>query len=288
MKTFDFNNPENWHFSALVYLYSPASEDYAEVVGYLMEDVEEANNAYGSPMWGWEDARDNCTDDSRFDHKGTCDHCGAHFHYGAAYMNDEGEFAIVGNVCASNKLNLTAHEYAAKKMKAAVKAAKSKVAGDKVIAALLPNRRAVLETDHYIVANIKSALRKWHSLSLKQWALVKKIARDQAAQAEAKANEPDPVAIPTELTAGRHTISGVLLGTKSEETPYGWSTKMLVLDDRGFKLWGTLPSAISGIDKGDRLTFDAAVQVSDKDECFGFIKRPTKAQFESTNTEETS
>lgn len=286
MKTFDFNNPENWHFSALVYLYSPASEDYAEVVGYLMEDVEEVNNAYGSPMWGWEDARDNCSKDSRFDNKGTCDHCGAHFHYGAAYMNDEGEFAIVGNVCASNKLNLTAHEYAAKKMKAAVKAAKSRVAGDKVIAALLPNRRAVLETDHYIVASIKGNLRKWHSLSLKQWALVKKIAADTKAREEAAANEPDPVAIPFELLDGRHTISGVLLGTKSVDNGYNWVTKMLVLDDRGFKIWGSLPSSIHEIEKGDRITFDATVQVSDKDECFGFIKRPSKATFESTNTEE--
>ena len=101
-----------------------------------------------------------------------------------------------------------------------------------------------------------------------------------------KANEPDPVAIPSELLDGRHRFSGVLLGTKSVENDYGYVTKMLVLDDRGFKSWGTLPSAIYEIEKGDRIKFDATLQVSDKDECFGFVKRPSKAVFKSTNTEE--
>jgi len=283
MTTFDFNNPEGWHFAAIVYLYDPASEDYAEFINYLMMDMEAANNASGTPIWGLTDARTNCTDDSRFDHKGTCDHCGAHFHYGAAYMNDEGEFAIVGNICASNKLNLTAHEYQDAKLRAAVKSAKSKVAANKALAALVPNRREALEFDHYIVKSIRSNFRKWHSLSLKQWALVKKIIREEAAKAEAKTNEPTPVAIPVELLEGRHTILGVLLHTKVEPgyTYNSFVTKMLVRDDRGFKVWGSLPTAVSDISIGDRIMFDAKVEVSTKDECFGFVKRPSKASFEA-------
>lgn len=283
MKAFDFNNPENWHFAAIVYLYSPASEDYAELVGYMMQDMEDANNVIGSPVWGYTEAHDNCTDDSRFDHKGTCDHCGAHFHYGAAYMNNEGEFAIVGNICASNKLNLTKHEYADAKLRAAVKSAKSKVAANKALATLIPNRREALDFDHFIVKSIRGNFRKWHSLSLRQWALVKKIIREEAEKAVAKANEPTPVAIPTELLDGRHTINGVLLHTKVE-AGYAYNTfvtKMLVRDDRGFKVWGSLPSALYKIVKGDRIQFDAKIEVSTKDECFGFIKRPSKASFEA-------
>ena len=284
MITFDFNNPEEWHFAAIVYLYSPTSDDYAEVVGYMMEEMEAANAASGTPIWGYHDARDNCTEDSRFEHKGTCDHCGAHFHYGAAYMNEEGEFAIVGNICASNKLNLTAHEYQDAKLRAAVKSAKSRVAANKALAALAPNRREALEFDHFIVKSIRGNFRKWHSLSLKQWALVKKIIREEGEKAIAKANEPTPVAIPTELLAGRHTISGILLHTKVEPgyTYNSFVTKMLVRDDRGFKVWGSLPSALHGyVEKGDRITFDTKVEVSNKDECFGFIKRPSKASFEA-------
>lgn len=284
MKTFDFTNPENWHLAALVYLVNP-SEAYDDFVGYLFEDLEAMNKAApgSTPFWDWTETNKNRTDDSRFAHKGTCDHCGAHFNYGAAYMNDAGEFAIVGNICASNKLNLTAHEYADAKLRAAVKAAKSKVAAEKALAGLIPNRREALDFDHFIVKSIRGNFRKWHSLSLRQWALVKKIIREEAEKAVAKANEPTPVAIPTELLDGRHTISGVLLHTKVE-AGYAYNTyvtKMLVRDDRGFKVWGSLPSALYKIVKGDRITFDAKVEVSTKDECFGFIKRPSKASFEA-------
>lgn len=284
MIKFDFTNPEEWHLAALVYLVNP-SEANDEFVGYMFEDLEAWNDAQpgSTPFWGWQEANTNCHEDSRFAEKGTCDHCGAHFNYGAAYMTKEGDFAIVGNVCASNKLNLTAHEYRDAKLRTAVKAAKSKAAAEKALDELAPNRRVALDTDHYIVNSIRGNFRKWHSLSLKQWALVKKIAREEAEKAEAKANEPEAVAIPAELLEGRHTISGILLGTKSEPG-YAYNTyitKMLVLDDRGFKIWGTLPDAIYEIEKGDRLTFDAAIQVSNKDECFGFFKRPTKACFSS-------
>lgn len=284
MITFDFNNPEVWHLGALVYLVNP-SEANDEFVGYMFEELEAWNNAKpgSTPFWGWDETNKNCTEDSRFSIKGTCDHCGAHFNYGAAYMNEEGDFAIIGNICASNKLNLTAHEYADAKLRAVVKAAKSKAAAIKALAGLAPNRREALEFNHYIVSNIRSAFRKWHSLSLRQWALVKKIIREETAKAEAKANEPTPVAIPTSLLNGRHTISGVLLGTKVEPG-YAYNTfvtKMLVLDDRGFKVWGSLPSALYDIEKGDRLTFDAKVEVSTKDNCFGFVKRPSKASFEA-------
>jgi hypothetical protein len=52
---------------------------------------------------------------------------------------------------------------------------------------------------------------------------------------------------------------------------------MLVRDDRGFKVWGTVPSSLPNTDRGDKVTFTASVERSNNDETFGFFKRPSKA-----------
>jgi hypothetical protein len=52
---------------------------------------------------------------------------------------------------------------------------------------------------------------------------------------------------------------------------------MLVKDDRGFRVYGTVPGDIIGVANGDRVRFDAAVEPSKDDPKFGFYKRPTKA-----------
>ena len=52
---------------------------------------------------------------------------------------------------------------------------------------------------------------------------------------------------------------------------WGVNTKCLFQDDRGFKIWGGFIG-----NRGDKLSFVARVQVSEKDAKFGFFKRPTK------------
>lgn len=114
-----------------------------------------------------------------------------------------------------------------------------------------------------------------------------------AERAEQNAGDPEPSAV----IAGRITIEGRLLTVKNQEGRYGCTTKMLVLDDRGFKVWGTFPDSFSGplfdraIEDGStdirswlsagakaRVRFAAAVEQSRDDETFGFFKRPTKAE----------
>ena len=76
---------------------------------------------------------------------------------------------------------------------------------------------------------------------------------------------------------GRIVVSGNVLAVKVQEGYYGWEQKMLVRDDRGFKVWGTVPSCIEP-ERGNRIEFTATVNKSDKDETFGFYKRPSKAK----------
>ena len=102
--------------------------------------------------------------------------------------------------------------------------------------------------------------------------------------------------LPEAITAGKHIITGKIISTKLVDG-FGYNQtvlKMLVVDDRGFKVYGTVPQAIIDeavprphslgaqvwdyeVLKGQRVTFSATVQASDDDDKFGFFKRPTKA-----------
>ena len=89
--------------------------------------------------------------------------------------------------------------------------------------------------------------------------------------AELEAAEPVPT--------GRIDVSGKVLSCKYQESMYGSTLKMLVKDERGFKLWGTVPSSIYEVERGDMVSFTATVEPSKDDDKFGFFKRPSKAVF---------
>lgn len=109
----------------------------------------------------------------------------------------------------------------------------------------------------------------------------------------------DPAPAPVE--AGRGNLTGRIITAKNVESDFGTTPKMLLLDDRGFKAWGTIPSTLSGdfyqawlaeVDqpkdhgpetwlafaKGQRVSLTATVTASEDDEAFGFFKRPAKAE----------
>ncbi len=99
-----------------------------------------------------------------------------------------------------------------------------------------------------------------------------------AAEKEAKRQAAQPV--PT----GRILVSGKVLATKLKDSQWGLQWKMLVEDERGFNLWGSVPKSIinedvdgCGLSRGDLVTFTATVEPSKDDNKFGFFSRPTKA-----------
>ena len=79
-----------------------------------------------------------------------------------------------------------------------------------------------------------------------------------------------------DVADGRQVISGTVLAMKNQESDWGSVLKMLVQDDRGFRVWGSVPSSLD-CNREDQITFTATIQQSDKDSKFGFFKRPTKA-----------
>jgi hypothetical protein len=87
-----------------------------------------------------------------------------------------------------------------------------------------------------------------------------------------------------DVTEGRQVITGVVLAMKWKQNQFGETLKMLVQDDRGFRVWGTVPSSIEP-NREDRITFTATVEQAEDSPKFGFFKRPTKAAVLSEESE---
>ena len=77
---------------------------------------------------------------------------------------------------------------------------------------------------------------------------------------------------------GRIVITGIVLAFKLQSSQFGDTLKMLVQDDRGFRVWGSVPKSLDDAERESRITFTATVTASDRDAKFGFFKRPTKAE----------
>ncbi len=108
------------------------------------------------------------------------------------------------------------------------------------------------------------------SLSERQVAAAFKVAADVARSATL------PV---IEVPEGRQTVEGEIISIKEYFNSYtgGTDLKMLVLDPRGFKVFGAIPrSILAEAERGVKVRFDARLKA--KELGFGFFKRPTNAE----------
>ena len=78
--------------------------------------------------------------------------------------------------------------------------------------------------------------------------------------------------------SGRVEVQGVVLNTKYQESDYGSTLKMLVKDERGFRVWTTVPSSMMGIDTGSPVHVKVTLTPSDDDAKFAFGKRPSEVK----------
>jgi hypothetical protein len=135
---------------------------------------------------------------------------------------------------------------------------------------LAVNRLDVHPRTEGLLASLPTAYQRHTGL------LAERAAR-KAREDELKAN-----ATPVPITSERITITGTVVGTKVVESyQFGTSYKLIVLDDRGFKVFGSCPKALPGrlTDQlGKRITFQAKVERSTDDELFGFYSRPTRIE----------
>lgn len=218
------------------------------------------------------------------EHGGTCQCCGAHALYLAAFYHEHhNEMIRVGQECAY-KLHMGCE--------AAFNAARRKVASamgyatGKARARLQLQERgleaawayfdsqSILDEDARIVNDLVNKMVRFGSLSDKQWEFLKRLMyrienREalEAKRAEERANAQD---CPT----GRMDIVGTVLSTKEIEGAYGTTMKMLVKTAEGYTLWGTVPKGLTA-EKGAEVRFKATIAPSDKDPKHGYFSRPS-------------
>lgn len=228
---------------------------------------------------------------------GQCDHCGTRINYYAVLKHLPSKRLIeVGETCLANRFDRATSEFRQLHAEAAEARAQGRIskarqafvnANPRLCHYLLDRRieaEATEEPMDNFYGSLLMALYRNGSLSERQLAaLARSIARNEAGREQREAEqaaEPEP----SPVIEGKIEITGKVLAVKSQESYYGGSTlKMLVLDDRGFKVWGTRPSKVAELGyteniKGHRVSFTATVERSDDDPCFGFFGRPTKAR----------
>ena len=132
-----------------------------------------------------------------------------------------------------------------------------------------------LESMHSLVVNlIRSG-----ELSESQWDYLDRLVAlaENVRKLQAKIDEERKSAPP--VPEGRQEVTGIILGLKWEEGRFQNTLKMLLQDDRGFKVWTTVPKVIMDkAEKGTRLSFEVTLSRSETDPVFGIGKRPTKAK----------
>lgn len=89
-----------------------------------------------------------------------------------------------------------------------------------------------------------------------------------------KAPEKTPEHL-VDVKEGKATVEGTVLALKTQEGYYGYEYKMLV-ECEGFKVWSTVPSKISDVEKGQKVRFNA--NLIPRERGFALAKRPSKAE----------
>ena len=259
--------PANYTYLASSFGYKAQNED-----GLMYTEIEwdgtERWEALGSPV------KSTCAHAKG----GQCDHCGAHHTYQTLLeYKPTGEVLSVGHTCAWERFgnpdfkNVIAGAARRAELKAARNHRVAKAVSAMSAEVLAAYEWAQTDGAQPIAADIASKVAAYGPLSVKQEAFLVKLmteAQEVAVALEAKTITPCPT--------GRLTVEGEVKTTKYQESDYGGAWKMLVETTDGYKVWGTVPSAIHGVQKGDVVKFTASIQPSDNDVTFGFFSRPSK------------
>lgn len=207
-----------------------------------------------------------------------CDHCGAHLRYIAVLKHEPTKTLVtVGETCLDSRFERATAEFHALRKASAIQRERARLLDRKGVFIADPrNAEAVdyaREAPGEFYASIYSGFVRYGTLSERQVdAVLTSKTRDaeRAAQRAAEALTASPV------VAGRIEILGEVQSVKLRSNAYGERLVMVVRDERGFKVWGTVPASLDPV-KGSRVAFTATVEASETDPTFGFFKRPSKA-----------
>lgn len=241
----------------------------------------------------------------------TCTSCGTPFAHGAAYLHTPtNEVVSIGHICVGE---LWVHpdfdtKERHRKTRAAATRKMNRVlreAGDEYLAENFADQMGVMASvdagelpktrklgyAYGVWDDMIRVARQYSSLTDKQLAFANKLLAEVEEHLEYVEKEA-ATAAPVPVTSERMRITGTVLAVKWQDSPFAYNAgamKMLVRDDRGFKVWGTLPKSLDryapeghylgNAERGMTVSFEAKVEVSQDDETFGYFSRPTKASY---------
>lgn len=211
-----------------------------------------------------------------------CHHCGVAIRWAAILDHTSGESIIVGETCLE-RFGLSSTEFHTLRKAAQLdrEAFRIRTAVALFLAAnpdlawmgekSTPEPHAANE----FLCDVARKLRQYGELSSRQVTAVRgAVARDveRAAARATEATEPT-APVPT----GRVTVTGEVVALRWDNTQWGSVQKMLVkvtTTDGAYKVWGSVPAGLDA-SRGDVVTMKATLERSDRDEAFGFFKRPS-------------
>ena len=214
---------------------------------------------------------------------GQCGVCGAHFMMGEVWQHiDTLDMVHIGHDCVAKYgmagVNWDAIEDERRRY---LEGRKTAVAREKARAemfALYPGLEAAFAENHYIIKDIRARFERYGAISEKQIMLVLKIAREEQERSAKKAVYAAEAHVPA--PTGCVTVRGVVVTKKSHLTQYGATWKMTVKVETpagSWLCWGTVPKAISDVERGQRVEFQARLEAG-REPHFALFKRPTQAR----------
>lgn len=215
-----------------------------------------------------------------------CQHCGANIRYVAVLKHVPTKTLIrVGETCLA-RFDLTTDEFHALRKAAALDRQKQRIKNRRLaFFAQYPDAETAYGWASERVAageygwegtrhNYVSRINREGDASQRFTAL---ILRDMVRTEQREAERAEQDATRTAVVEGDGvTITGKVVSVKFKEDGYGGRMVWTVEDDRGFLVWGSVPRSVDP-ERGDRVRFKANVTRSDRDESFGFAKRPRAA-----------
>lgn len=215
-----------------------------------------------------------------------CDHCGAYLRYVCFWFHTPtGDVITTGEICAQETMDVpdrTTLELKRLREDAASRRQRQKeeerrIGNLEYISKKFPEAYNLLvsyQGENTFILNVASRMDELGFLTEKQAnAVIRAAQKDK----EFKAHKEEEEKNASPVVEGKGIkITGRILNMYSKDTDFGTRYVMTVLDDRGFKVWGSEPSTEEEINPNDRIEFIANTTKSDRDETFGFFKRPRK------------
>lgn len=220
-------------------------------------------------------------------HTGQCGHCGARLmHYAAMKHIPSHTYIYIGETCLNGRFEMATAEFDQwRKMRAGNRARDAKA---ERIHNLLENHPLLRElpdaadmvSDDSFLFSIASQIQAKGELSEKQIAAAERSilkAKERDAAKKAKAEAMSGLA---PMTAGRRLITGKIVSKKWMQNDFSYSggstAKIVIEDAEGYRYYGTLPSSVCDLDRGDEISLTATITPKGEDDPhFGFYKRPS-------------